>query len=359
MDTTTQLTPVFIIYLNDKRFSIDMESDVKEIKVERRIDRSSTFAITMADMGRKWTDHPEFTEGSKIKIMLGYKDAVEEVMHGEVTGTNPIFRKNSDERVIIRGQDVMHRLHRGKKTITFSNMTDKEIAEKIAADAGMGIECEEMGTVRELAVQSDQTDYEYLTEIGSRYNCRLITKDDKLLFKPIDDSSGEEIIMEWGKTLIEFHPELDSTRLVTETEVIGWDTVKGDGIEGTAGYEDISRTIGEGSVGGATVFDNYGDVKSVIVNREINDKNNAEKRAIESMTRNSMKYITGWGIVQGNNKIDAGMIVHVKEVGIIFSGEYFVTEVKHVFIAEQGYTTRFECERNITGKDSFSGRALH
>jgi len=46
MDTTTQLPPVFIIYLNDKRFSIDMESDVKEIKIERRIDRSSAFTIT-------------------------------------------------------------------------------------------------------------------------------------------------------------------------------------------------------------------------------------------------------------------------------------------------------------------------
>jgi len=36
--------------------------------------------------------------------------------------------------------------------------------------------------------------------------------------------------------------------------------------------------------------------KSFFENREINDKNNTKKRAIESMTGNSMKYITGWGM---------------------------------------------------------------
>ncbi|MCL1834090.1 MAG: hypothetical protein FWG49_06260, partial [Leptospirales bacterium] len=263
--TTTRLTPVFIIYLNGKRLSSDMESDVKEIIVEKRMDYSSTFAITMSDMGRKWTDHPELAEGAKVKIMLGYKDAVDEVMYGVVTGMAPVFRKNSDERVIIKGHDVLHQLHRGKKTVTFSNMTYKEIVEKIAAEAGVGIDAEEIGAVREFAVQSSRTDYEYLLEIGRRYNCRLTAEEGKLSFKPTDDSASEEIIAEWGKTLIGFHPELDSTRIITEAEVLGWDTVKGYGIDGAVGFGDIAKTIGDGSTGGAIVFNNYGKTKSILI----------------------------------------------------------------------------------------------
>lgn len=345
-DTTTQLTPIFIVYLNDKRLSIEMESDVKEIVVEKKIDNSSTFAITMADMGRKWTDHPDFIEGAKIKIMLGYKDAVEEVVLGTVTGIKPVFRKNSDERVMIKGQDIIHQLHRGKKTVTFANMTDKEIVEKIGGDAGVGVDCEEIGGVKAFAVQANKTDYEYLLGIGNRYNCRMVTRGGKLIFKPIEDGSSEEVIFEWGKTLIEFHTELDSSKVITEVEALGWDSVKKSGIEGIVGFGDISKILGEGSPGGAIVFDNYGDTKLILIDRTINDKNSAEKRAIERMTQNSMYYIDATATVQGNNKIDIGMEVNIKEVGERFSGAYFVTEVKNIFMAEQGYTTKFRCVRN-------------
>jgi phage protein D len=347
----TQLTPVFIIYLNEQRLSVDMESDVKEILVEKRIDQSSTFGITMSDMGQKWTDHPDFIEGAKIKIMLGYKDAVEEVMSGVVTGKSTVFRKNSDERIMIKGHDIIHRLHRGKKTITYANMTDKEIVEKIAGDAGVGVDCEEIGKMQTFAVQTNQTDYEYLLEMGNRYNCKMMTRDGKLIYKPIEDGSREEVIAEWGKTLIEFHPDLDSTRLVTDVEVHGWDIAKKKEVEGAVGFGDIEKTIGEGKAGGVTVLDNYGNTKLIVTDAAINDKNSAEKRAIETITRNSMTYIDATATVQGNNKIDAGMMINIKEVGKIFSGEYFVTEAKHRFIAEQGYTTSFTCIRNAVGGD--------
>jgi len=305
----------------------------------------------MSDMGRKWTDHPDFREGGKIKIMLGYKDAVEEVISGRITGMKPIFKKNSAGRVFIIGYDIMHQLHRGKKTAVFVNMTDKEIVEKIALGAGVGVECEDIGTSKAFEAQTNKTDYEYLLEIGRHYNCQMITRNDKMIFKPIEDISSEEVIAEWGKTLMEFHTDLDSRNVVTDTEVIGWDDVKGNLVEGAAVYGDIPKPIGEGQVGGAFVDDNYGNTKLILLDDEINDINSAEKRAIDTITKNSMGYIKVRVTVQGNNKIDAGMVVNIKGVGKKFSGEYFVTEVKHLFITEWGYTTSFECERNSAASE--------
>ena len=345
-NTTTQLTPVFIIYLNDQRISVDMESDVKDIRVEKNIDQSSIFAITLSDMERKWTDHPDFIEGTKVKIMLGYKDAVAEVITGRIIGMKPMFKKNTGVRVTIKGCDIMHQLHRGKKTVTFANMTDKEIVEKISTGAGVAVDCEEIGKAKTFTAQTNQTDYEYLLEIGRRYNCRLVIKNDKLMFRPIEDNSTEEVIVEWGKTLMEFHPDMDSRRIVTDVEALGWDNIKKSAIDGIAGYGDIKKTIGQGNTGGATVLDNYGNTKIVLLDDTIDDLNSAEKKAIETITKNSMGYIKAKATVQGNNKIDAGMIVNIKEIGKKLSGEYFVTEVEHLFITEWGYTTNFRCVRN-------------
>jgi phage protein D len=62
-----------------------------------------------------------------------------------------------------------------------------------------------------------------------------------------------------------------------------------------------------------------------------------------------MSYIDATAKVQGNNKINAGMIIQVKEVGVKFSGDYLVNEVIHNFIPDQGYNTRFKCQRNACG----------
>jgi phage protein D len=347
--STTQLTPTFIVYLNGKRLSSDMESDIKEIVVEKRIDYTSSFAITMADMGRKWTDNANFVEGSKIRIMLGYKDAVQDVIEAVITGISPVFRKNSDERVIIRGSDIMHVLHRGKKTIAFSNMTDKQIVQKIAKDAGIGVDAGDIGATRAFTMQNDMTDYEFLMAMAVRYNCRMVIKKGKMIFKPLEDAFGDEVIAEWGKTLIEFHPHLDSTKLVTEVEVRGWDNIKGNAITGTAGCFSLTNIIGGGIAGGLMVGENFGDMKMIMIDEKIMDAKSAEKAALELLTGNSMSYINATAKVQGNNKINAGMTVKVKEAGRRFSGEYFVTEVSHLFVAEQGYTTRFKCHRNTAG----------
>lgn len=343
---TTQLTPTFIGYLNGTRFSGDMESDVKEIIVENRIDGASSFAITMSDMGRKWTDSKDFADGARVKLMLGYKDAVKDVFEGVITGVSPIFRKNADERVIIRGHDIMHKLHRAQKTQSFSKMTDKEIVNKIASGAGISADVDNLSTSHIFTMQRNQTDYEYLRLMALRCNCRMMVKDGKLAFKPVKDISSDEVIVEWGKTLIEFLPDLDTSRLITGVEVRGWDNAKASAITGTAACSDITKKIGGDSPGGSLVSDNYGEMSTIYIDDNIADKNSAEKAALNILTSNSMSYINATAKVQGNNKIVPGMVVRMKELGDKFSGEYFLTEVVHHFVAEQGYTTRFKCQRN-------------
>ena len=66
-------------------------------------------------------------------------------------------------------------------------------------------------------------------------------KDKTLIFKKIQDESDEEVVVEWGKTLLEFNVQTDANSLVTEVEVIGWNNEKGEAIIGSSTVDDIEK----------------------------------------------------------------------------------------------------------------------
>lgn len=340
------LIPEFIIYLNGPRLSVEKAADIQEIIINEKVDAPSTFMISMSDMDRKWTDSDDLSEGSEIKIQLGYKDEVDELMYGEITAISPSYRKNSDDHVLIKGSNHLHRLVRAKKTRSFSNMTDNVIFNKIANEAGLHSDTEHIGVNHSFAVQRNQTDYEYLLSISKKYNCKLWSDNKCLYVKKIKENSGEDIILEWGKTLLEFYPQLDTSNLITEVETRGWDNKNRNTVIGKATINDITQKIGGKTLGAAIVKKNFGDCQMTFLDDNIFDQKSADSAALDIITHNSMSYISASGKTQGNNKIRAGNIMELKELGGRFSGKYYVDSVKHHFSAKLGYSTSFNLVRN-------------
>ncbi|MBN2532181.1 MAG: phage late control D family protein [Spirochaetales bacterium] len=342
------LTPCFIVYLEGSRFTAEQEYAVKQIIVDERVDRPSLFSITMSDTLRQWTDSSDFSEGAEVKIMLGYKDDIEEVFSGEVVAINPQFRMKSDDILVIKGSNAIHRLLRGKKTRSFSEMTDADIIKEIVSECGLKDDIDDIGVNHLFTMQHNQTNYDYLMSMARKYNCNMHVKDKTLMFKQPSDESNEEVIIEWGKTLLEFNVQADTSDLVSEVEVKGWDNEKGEAITGSATVDDIQKLFDRDVFGGSIVKENFGDSKMIILDNSILDQESADALALDIISKNSMNYIHGSGKVQGNYKIHAGMMIELKELGGRFSGKYYVESVKHIFDATAGYTTHFTVLKNAT-----------
>jgi len=343
------LVPSFVIHVNGSRLAVEKEAEIKEIVVFEKIDSPSSFAIKFSDMKREFTDSEDFSVGSKIKITMGYKDEIEELMIGEVTSLTPMYRKHADDILVVKGHNHLHRLARAKKTRSFSEKTDSEIVKQIADDAGLQSEIDDVGASHLFTAQRNQTDYDYIMNMAKKFNCKVWAKEEKLFFKKLEENSGEDVVVEWGKTLVEFYPVLDSTQLITAVEVRGWDKDKIEVITGQATLDDIELKIGGDKIGSNDVKDNFKEEKMIYIDENIVDKDGADKIALDMITDNSLKYITATGRCEGNNKIRSGMIIQVNEVGSRFTGKYYVNSVKHVLSPELGYSTFFELSRNAVG----------
>ncbi|MBN2735380.1 MAG: phage late control D family protein [Spirochaetales bacterium] len=340
-----QSDPTFIIYLNGTRLSVEQEGAVKQVIINDRINVPSSCSIVLSDTAKMWMDDSSFEEGVGVSVHLGYKDDIDEVFNGEVVGMDVQFRKGAGTTTVVKCLNVIHRLRRVKKHRIFSEMTDGDIFNEIASENGLSLDIDDIGGDKLFVIQKDITDYEFLLSAAMRYGCKLWAKEKKLFFKAENEENSEEIIVEWGKSLKDFSAQLDTSNIITEVSVTGWDNDKGESFTGTIAFGDVPP-VGGSTLGGDSVESNFGAAAVSITDEKVLDQSEAEKLALDMISSNSFNFIRGNGACNGNFMIKAGCLLTVKEVGGKFSGEYLVEEARHVLNASTGYTTYFSVMRN-------------
>ena len=142
-------------------------------------------------------------------------------------------------------------------------------------------------------------------------------------------------------SLIEFKPTLTTANQVKSVTVRGWNRKTKEPINETVTLDDpkLNRNT-----------DLYGLLKKCdpreerVVNEAIFTRKQARDRAIVLLKERQKDMVKCTGSTVGLPQLRAGRKVHIKGVGPVFSGTYFITETTHT-IGANGYTTNFSARR--------------
>jgi len=110
--------------------------EVHDVLVEADLDQPDHTVVTLSNLSTRYSE--DVTEGDELVVKLGFVDGKNQgtVFKGEVVGIEPIYAANAPARVHIRGYNQLHRLMRGKKSVTYTKVTDKDIVDKLGEDPG-------------------------------------------------------------------------------------------------------------------------------------------------------------------------------------------------------------------------------
>ncbi|MDC7220331.1 MAG: hypothetical protein PQJ59_10340 [Spirochaetales bacterium] len=344
-DENVTLTPTFIVYINGTRLGVEHEASVRQILVKDEMGAPSSCRLILSDMDRQWVDSSDFDPAQNISVLLGFKDAVEEVFNGEIIECEVILKKQADATVIIECSNKLHRLFQVKKHRNFNEITDEDIVAEIAGEYGLSVDTDALSTEHIIRVQQGITDYEFMKKLAADYHYRLWIKEDTLYLKE-ETEGDEDIVLEWGKTLLDFRGKQATKKLFTQVEVVGWDNMSGEGFSVVADPDMVTQRVGTGDLGLSLVAENFGDRSVVFLDDDIADEQSAEERAVNILSGNSWGYKNAQAVCEGDNRILAGSTVEIKETGNRFSGTYRVKRAVHNFHASSGYRTNCELERN-------------
>ena len=325
-------------------------NDVHDVLVEADLDQPDHAIITLSNLSTKYSE--QLNEGDDLEIQTSIGGSDPGVLFkGELVGIEPIYDTRAAARVNIRGYNQLHRLMRGKKSVTYTKVTDKDIVDKLCQQYGLTANYggSPPTTKYDHVYQHNLSDLEFIRMRAARLGFEVFVDDKKLFFqKRTDQDSG--ITLEFGVsgagTLERFLPRLSTAQQVSEVKVFGWDPVKKQEIVGSAKPE--SSKLGD-KHGSAVADSKHKNVLQITHESPVSSKEEADNIAKSILNDRMMEFITGDGVCKGNANLKPGIIVTVNIPDKRFKGKYHVLSVRHSYIHEgpgHGFRSHFKFRRD-------------
>jgi uncharacterized protein involved in type VI secretion and phage assembly len=326
---------------------------MQEVRVQDSLALPAAFSITFApaDLSRGddplGVEAPKPTLGTAVEIRLGAPAARSpvKVFDGEVTALEPSFGADGI-RLVASGYARSHRLHRGRKTRTFQQMSTSQIVEKLAGEVSLAAKVDATSSVHDFFQQNNETDYEFIKRLASMHDYEAFVEGRNLVFQTIEDT-GEELELEYGENstngsatrLHSFFPRVSAAQQVSNVMVRSWDPEQKEKIEEQASVKQQGSAIG---IQFGEVQRAFGNATVTIANAPVADRGSASDLAKSVASYLGGSFVSAWGTCEGHPGIRAGTTLKIKGLGSQFNGKYRVTSVTHAYGGATGYTSTFE-----------------
>jgi len=276
---------------------------------------------------------------------MGYRDKLSTVMLGEITTLRPSFPLTGTPQTEVSGYDLFYQLTRGRNNKTWINKRDSEVVEEIIKSdkvkQKLTPHIESTNVVLDEIVQNGETNYAFIKKIAERNFFEFSIKERNVYFGPPQKNATPVITLEYGRSLLSFTPELNTSNQVSEVVVRGWDPKTKKEIVGKA-----KKQSGGGQSGGEVMGKIYGTVEQAVTDTPIYSQQQADLLAQSIFDKRSVGLVQGSAECIGIPEIRAGTCVAFQGLGKKFSQTYFVEKSTHT-IDDAGYKTTFNVRGDI------------
>jgi len=365
-----QSASTFRVEVNGTALPADVEEIMSYALVEDNLTLPDMFVLSFLDPGHTAIEKGGFKMASAVKIW-GRSEANsggEPLFTGEVTALEREL-DGGKTRTIVRGFDKANRLHRGRRTRAFKDVTYSDIVKEVAKGAGLEngrIETPQ-GRPSPHVAQANMTDAEFLNALAGEVGFVLIVEDGKVNFHPPAESSGapsegdlqaqDPLQLVQGDNLLRFNATITSDSQVKEVSVRGWDLTAKKAIVGTTPAKTTSAQVGLTPAKLAEAFGNPTFVATDVPYGETGQVEAASKALAEQIAGVHAQIE---GVARGNPKLKAGAPISLGVTGAPFEGKYTLTTTRHVYDNGE-YLTWFSStgrhERSLLGMTSAGGGA--
>lgn len=321
---------------------------LRSLVISRDLNQPDECMVVLGNQDHSYTASADISKPLEVK----HKETGKILFKGEIVGLEPIYRGMAPTTIAIRAYNKMHRMLRGRKSLTFSDKTDKQIITEVAQKHGLTVEFEGPEISHKLVYQHNQTDMEFVRTRAARIGCNIWCVDTKLYCKTPKLDSSEVATLEVKQQgqdhqLRNFSPRLGTSGTVKKVVVKGWNPEKKELITGEASASNSPL----GSQGAAASAGDYGSTETFEVDSPVFSPEEAKALAKARLTEQSLQYMTGTAETIGNVDFDLGTVAKfvINPNGQDrFNGKYFIQGLTHRYSqeAKDGFVTELRLARD-------------
>jgi phage protein D len=339
--------PDFEVVIEGLAMSADVTKFIIELTYDNNFDTADMFTLRLNNADLRFTDLALFDVGKNVEIYMGYVGDLHPMMLGEITAVNPSFPQSGAPTITITGYDKSHRMRHNNEAREFKYLNDSLIAAQIAT-VNQLIPIVDPAPKPRKSIHQNGSDWALLTELAKRNFFQVYVHWDKLYFR-FQRPQTEIVVLEWGKSLIDFSPRLSTSGQAGIQVIRGYDKELAQEIVAIlpaislgSDLDDIIERLGNNFI---DLLVKLG--KNVVRNKAVSNYSDAASLAKSILTEILQGLYEGSGSTIGNPKLRAGDMVEIRGIGKRFSGKYTLSKVTHT-ISTSGHITRFEVSQRNT-----------
>ena len=381
--------PAFRLMIRGQNANVQ-NHDVISVTYEDSLEKIDSFNLTVMNWDPqartfKYSDDHTFDPGQEVELLMGYyhngNDKLQSMLIGRITTLSPNFPAAGGPTLTVTGVNLFDRFRTSQMTYPFAKQKDTEIAqflvqkitEQLNQDASITPKLKlqiDADNVRKNKLKEQPVPYVlinnqypimFLMERARRIGYELTLEDVSagvvtFGFKPTSAVKDPTYVLEWGKTLISFQPNLQMTNQVSQVTVNGWDPTAKKKFKATVTRSQLAGT-GAGIVNPSDLGVNDSGMaqkQEIVVDRPIQSQAEANSLAASTLVQIAQTLVEAKGKTIGLPDLRAGVKIQIKGLGTRFSGpqsgkpfSYLITATTHT-ISESGYTTDFTARMELT-----------
>jgi phage protein D len=324
-------------------------SAMEEASVDHNLHLPAMLTLRFHMNNPDWLNDPNLTEGKQVEVLAKERNTPKSLFTGKIMAVE-IDQDMLMPMLVVRAYDHSYALHRQRHRRSFIQVTDSDIASRLAGEAGLQPDVESTSEVYEYVFQYNQSDYEFLRERARRIGYDLYVQQQKLCFKKAHTVSGTEVALQWGQSLSRFHVRTSLAEPVAKVFVRGWDQKAKREIVGQATSPNGLPQIGAKANGQPLAQSTWNAATEyVVVDDPVISQSDATTLATAYMDELGDSFVEAEGRCEGNPDILPGRKVKIDGVGARFNGRYYVTAVTHTYSTKEGFQTTFVARSRRAG----------
>jgi phage protein D len=271
------------------------------------------------------------------------------IFDGRIMALEALFPQDLAPSIAVLAEDRFQDLRMIRRTRTFADASDADVMRQIASDHGLTPNIDLPDSQHRILAQVNQSDLAFLRERARALDAELWV-DGSALYAKRHSSRGQQTLqLTYQQGLKEFSVLADLAAQRTSVTVNGWDVGSKQAITHEATALVIQGELNGDTSGVSIVQQALGARKEALVHTVPLTSTEAQAQAEAFFKLSARQFVVGRGTAETSAQLRVGAYVDLQRLGPLFSGKYYVTEVRHVFDG-MGIRTEFTGERAGIGR---------
>lgn len=287
--------------------------------------------------------------GKELAVTMGSGEAEAQVFQGVISALEGQFFPGEPPQLVVLAEDAAHELRLTRRSRTFEAVSDADVFEQIANDHGLQAEIDLPGPTHRVIAQLNQSDLAFMRERAQRLAAEIWIESDTLHVqgRPSRRQGSNELSLQFNRGLLEFSVTADTANQYTKVIASGWDVQAKESLTHEATDSVLGSELNGDQSGASIVSAAFGERTDRLARRVPLTSDEVQALAEAAFRAQARRFVVGTGLARGDGRLRVGRAIQLQGLGPLFSGAYYLTEVRHLFGRGPagGYTTEFVAER--------------